>query len=68
MEEDTIFEFNIIFPCFVSDVFILGVPQKTLIDIDNLASKSLINHKQCVDNLLDKKPNSIPAPPTVRRK
>lgn len=61
MEEDTIFEFNIISPYYLSDVFLSGVQQKKLIDIDNLASKSLTNHKQCVDKFVGLL--SIPAPP-----
>lgn len=63
MEEDTIFEFNIISPCYLSDVFLSGVQQKKLIDIDNLVSKPLT---QCVDKFVGLL--SIPASPTVRRK
>lgn len=53
MDQDTRFEFNIMLPCYVSEVFVPGVQQKRLIDIDNLASKSLINPKQCVDKFAD---------------
>ena len=53
MAEDTRFELNIMFPCYVSAVFLSGVQQKKLIDIDNLASKFLINPKQCVDKFVD---------------